>query len=502
MTYPSADEQHRRHPIEQPSESSRGGEDPIAFPMLVVYCLAMLATTAVYPLASLFVRVSNDFGEGWNAYWAQAIQLSQPLYSASRQFVANNYPPLSFYINAALGNAIGDNIFAGSLVAFASLVGVSMAISRIVNILGAPRRWALLSGAIFLLYNFVLLRQMVAINNPQWLGEFLGLAAVFPLIRRHPAQIMPRSVFLSASIMVAAGLVKHNQFALPAAITAWLFLFNRRAFAIWCLSGALLVGTASAILFAAYGRAIFLEVLLYQRTLDLLAFIHGLAKMAIFIPLSAVSIMAFRWQRNNPKIMLFLMYAAAGIVFGALQRIGSGVYINAYDDALIGLVTVCGALLGLETSKDGSSQAGARKRSALLLAILIPVMVSTPKRLVHTIADVRDLGRQEEIWRSMIADVKASRAPVLCELPAICYWAGKPFNLDFFAYGQKIRLGADSVPLLQMIRARAAGVVVVDRKPRARPEQRRLPSPFPELIEENYRVKAIAANHVATMVPR
>lgn len=488
--------------IPAPDAEVRQGEVRLLFPLLFGYCVAVIAVTAMYPIFALFTHVSNDFGEGWNAYWAKAVQSGLPLYSASRTFTANNYPPLSFYANAALGGLIGDNIFAGRLIALASMVGVAALIAWIVARLGAPRRWAGMAATLFLLYNLVYLRQMVAVDNPQWLGEMIGLASILPLISRPTPTLRNKDVIVAAAIMVSAGLVKHNQFALPLAVTLWLLLFDRRALLTWCLSGACFAGAACAVLYGLYGQAVFIEILHFQRTMSPTTFKSGLVKSGLFLPMIGVAAIPLYARRGDARLVLLLLYALFGVVFGILQRLGSGVYINAYDDALIGLVTVCGTSLGLAAAGRHRLPLGRSWRALLLVVLLAPIILVTPKHVRQSIADVRDLGRQEDIWKTMIATVRDARGPVLCELPSVCYWAGKPLVIDFFAYGQKLRLGADPAPFHDMVAKRRAAVIVVDRQVETPQADRRLPPPFPDLIDSGYRVVTQAANHVATMVPR
>ena len=482
-----------------PSLRMTANEVPVLFPIVVVYCLSAIAILSLYPVAAIFSQVSNDFGEGWNAYWTRNVQTGTMLYSTSRVFTANNYPPLSFYLNALIGSVVGDNIVAGRIVALASMVGVAGLIARIIGVLGGPLRWTLLSAAIFLLYNLIYLRQMVAIDNPQWLGEMIGLTSVLPLIGSPPSDLRPRQIIGAAGLMVAAGLVKHNQFALPIAISTWLLLCNRRAFAVWCVAGLAFVAVACLVLFEAYGAAIFVEILYYKRTVSLPTFGSGVAKTGSFAALIGVALLSLRWQRNNPRVLLLLLYAAFGIVFAIVQRLGSGVYINAYDDAVIALVAVCGCFLGLAAAGLHEKRLGPGGRMAVLLVILLPIVIVTPKHIRRSIADTRDMPHQQAVWAAMIADVRAAPDPAICELLSVCYWAGKPLEIDFFAYGQKLRTGTSASRLMGIISARKAAVLVLDRADGVSPSEKRLPPPLPALIDANYAVTRMASNGAATM---
>src|ERR1700748_2343620 len=83
---------------------------------------AVVWLSAATPLSyALFRWIPNGYNEGWNAYWAEVAWHGGPLYPAVDSPISNNYPPLSFYLVGALGRVVGDNIFAGRLLALVSL---------------------------------------------------------------------------------------------------------------------------------------------------------------------------------------------------------------------------------------------------------------------------------------------------------------------------------------------------------------------------------------------
>src|SRR5689334_17460647 len=82
-------------------------------------------SAAVGPTYALFRWIPNGYNEGWNAYWADAAWRGRALYPAVDSPISDNYPPLSFYIVGALGRLIGDNVFAGRLLALLSLLAVA-----------------------------------------------------------------------------------------------------------------------------------------------------------------------------------------------------------------------------------------------------------------------------------------------------------------------------------------------------------------------------------------
>lgn len=477
-------------------------EVPLLFPGLLVLCVALIVLTSLAPLARLFSHVSIDYGEGWNAYWSAAAMERAPLYSTAHVFASDNYPPLSFYVNGLLGTVIGDYIIAGRIVALASMLAVAVLIGCIVRILGGPKRWAFASAIVFILYNFLYFGQFVAVNNPQWLGQAIALAGVLPLLREQGNALRWRTVFLAAGAMILGGLVKHNQFALPLAVSVWLVIRDRSAFAKWCFAGSALAALACAALYLIYGPAIYAELISFKRTVDIVNFRAGLSKIGCLVPLACVGAISLRWRRADDRWMLLALYAAFGLVLGALQRLGSGVYINAHYDALIGLVILSGAFLGSAASGRIGVLQDRWARMALLLAILFPLFLVAPRHVVRSISDARDVPAQEAIWSRMIADVARAPDPALCEVLAVCYWAGKPLELDFFAYGQKLRTGTRPAALEHIIATRSARILILDRGFRRQTGYARLPAPFPALFQAHYRVVRTAPGEIDELVPR
>jgi hypothetical protein len=86
------------------------------------------------------------------------------------------------------------------------------------------------------------------------------------------------------------------------------------------------------------------------------------------------------------------------------------------------------------------------------MLLAAPLMSLIPGHLLDAAHRVRDLPAR---WRKTTAEIAllaATPGPVACEMPELCYWAGKPFEVDFFNVGQKIKAGAiDPAPLLDRL---------------------------------------------------
>jgi hypothetical protein len=166
-------------------------------------------------------HIPLNWNEGWNAYHTADIAAGRPLYPdpATATFFTN-YPPLSFYVIAPIGQALGDHMIAGRLVAFVSLL------VWIVLVAIAARRlrcsWASAAfGALVLAAGlFVFSDFYVGVNDPQMLGHALqALGLVLLLSPRRTTGLLA-----ACAVLFAAGVfVKNNLIALPLAAVVWLW---------------------------------------------------------------------------------------------------------------------------------------------------------------------------------------------------------------------------------------------------------------------------------------
>src|SRR5579871_2818994 len=95
------------------------------------------AVFIVWPAWRTWIPLEINRNEPWNAWFADAVLNGTPLYPSQDQLIVNNYPPLSFYITAAIAKLTGDTIVAGRLVSLASTVLVSIAAALCARAAGA-----------------------------------------------------------------------------------------------------------------------------------------------------------------------------------------------------------------------------------------------------------------------------------------------------------------------------------------------------------------------------
>lgn len=447
--------------------------------------LLLVALGALGPLALLFSHVGRDYGEGWNAYWTMvAMHGGQGLYPVGNPWVANNYPPLSYYVVGFFTPLVGDPIFAARLVALGAVLACAALVAAIIRQLGAGRGWALGGALLLLAFAELPFGTMFALDNPQWLAEAQTLAALWLLTR--PAPRLPH--FALAALLIVTSLVtKHNLLALPPAVALWLWRRDRRAALAWCLGGAMLGGLAIGLVHHLFGLAVFVEVMGFARTVDPQNWIQGALLLILLAPLGGAAWWALGGARPDPRWRLLATYAVLALINGTLQHEGAGVAVNSHFEAMAVLVVLAMAALGTRRPMAGPVPGWP------LALIALPVLVCAAFEVGDatvplSLETYRDAPRERQEWARLIGDVRAAPGPVLCEQLAPCFWAGRPFALDFFAYGQKLRTGEDPRPLMAQIMARRPALLVLDRPPGSPLRQTRLPAPFMAAIRANYHV--------------
>lgn len=480
-------------------ERRHGGEQ-IQQWLLAALALALAALIAIqysWPLAALFRHVSWNNNEGWNAYWTARALAGLPLYTDAASPISNNYPPLSFYIVGTFGRAIGDPIVAGRLICLVSLLAVTAMIERIIARFGGAWPWRLATAATFLLIIAGVAQRYVAADDPQWMAEAIMVAGLLLLIRADGAMPDRRQIIGACLLMLTSGLIKHNQVALPLAVTIWLALYDRRALAVWLLTAAAAGGAAVAALALLYGAPFFDQVLGHQRIMDLHLMGGAIHSMSYQLPMLLLAI-ALAWTRTrDPRLVLLLIFAPLAIGIGIFERLGVGVSQNAHFDSAIALAIVAGIVL----SRGHAGFASPWLRLAALTVMIAPIGIRVARAAPKTLHEAAVMPQTDVRWRAAITLLADSRGPVACERPALCYWSGKPYALDASNYGQKLRKGHDPIGLRGMIERRELAAFVEIRDDRYQKQRGRFPADVYRMIDSRYRVATVLPDDLYVLVP-
>ncbi len=450
----------------------------VASTCLVLATILLLLAGRVWLIPAHF---STDPNEGWNAFQASRALGAGPLYPSLLAFIGNNYPPLSFFIVGWLGSLIDDNIIAGRIVALCSVLVVSGLVFVAVRMMSRSIAEPLIGVFLFLGFNVTLFRSYVAMDDPQWLGHgFMMVGICLMLVCHDDEPITTVIIVVAALFMLAGGFIKHNLVAFPLAATAWLAIHDRRALSAWMLTSALVLATATTLLYRAYGIAFFTDLLAVDRHCSgLRSASRSAGPVALLLPMIVVSSSLWRDRKTDRRVDLLLLMVALGLLFGVLERSGQGVDRNAHFEALIALCIATAVSLGRETP--------ARKLSLRKLAwLMLPFGVMLPTALRSDIDELLHRGDRQKSWNVMQDRVAAIAGRVACENPAFCYWAGKSFEVDFFLYGQHLARRRDTTAIVNALAGHDFRAIELDRDP-GHPSLGDIRNPLHALIPRFYR---------------
>jgi hypothetical protein len=422
--------------------------------MIEAVLLAVWAAPCLLITVGLFYRstmlLQRNYNEGWNAFHAASWLHGGPLYYPASALVTNNYPPLSFIAVGWLMHLIPDAVFAGRALADAALIGMA---ALIVLILRATARdgaashdnlAAVAGGVTFLSYMAINAEGYVGVDDPQFLSLAVLLLGLYVKVRLGPR---PAADILSAVVMTISLFVKHNNIALPLTMGVWLLIFDRMAGLRFIVTGVVagLCGLLAARF--AFGPAFITSLLaprVYSLTLAARQALDWLGPLKPLVVLAAIPVVLFPRDRTA---LFFGGYLAAALLIGCMVAAGSGTGPNAMYEVVIAASLAIGYLLA-RLGRPGLMRY-ARLRACVIVAAAFATVL-TPD--LYTAKDVLTLPswltvqRQREATTRLAVQFIASQpGPALCSTPTYCYWAGKPFEIDPFNFGQAVLTQRKSV---------------------------------------------------------
>ena len=436
------------------------------------------------------LHVSLNPNEGWNALHTEAWLSGRSLYLNPAGPVLNNYPPLSFGIVGLLGRLTGDLIVAGRILSLVSLLVVTIFSGIVASRLTGVRTAGWFTGLLFLSTFLVGYTDYVAMNDPQMLALALSTIGLWALTRNWDSR---SALIASMALLLLAGLAKHNMIALPIAtlIAVWQTA-PRRGAAIAIFGALATVLALGSIYFAWGGEAI--QSLLAGRQWKALYLASNIQRAlpVLILPLATIVAGAGLLARRGPERLL-LIYACVALAVALFTGGGAGVYYNCFFDLAVASCILAGIIVvrALQALGDRYPKAG-----FLPLAMTIGVATLATRPLLVAKWNIMggDSAALASVTAQDVARLRAVPGPVACETAALCYWAGKGFQLDFFNARQAEltgRAGEDNI--LSLLRNRKFDMIQLqDRDPGVR-----LSPPAPgelAVLDSNY----VEVHHSAT----
>ncbi|MFI5012026.1 MAG: hypothetical protein ACHQAY_06735 [Hyphomicrobiales bacterium] len=403
---------------------------------LIALPFALFAAIAAVPLSRWNSHVMLGYNEGWNAYYALAAASGGELYPAPDAFIGNNYPPLSFFTAGLLGRLIGgDYVVAGRLLALASLPIVAGNLFAIGRWVGADRAAAALGSGVFLVLFATLTPDYIGQDDPQMFGHALVTSGAVVFLRGRASLAR---LAVAAALTIAGGLVKHNLVALPLALCCWAAFHDRRRLALFAAAGAGIGVTALGLLHVLWGEAVFDAVLRSPRVTDwhrMLVFTRFALVGKMLVPLVVLTGAACLLRARRPESHLLALYAFLAALAGFPLLSGAGVNFNVLADFCMGLSL--GAALAVSVA--GESGVARRRLTMLVVAAVLSLQANAFFRMRPDYYDRPS--REVDETRALVDVLAKADGPVACENLVFCFWAGRPQEMDFFNYGQKLFTG-------------------------------------------------------------
>lgn len=429
--------------------------ESLALRALVAVLAFGCALGLIHVVSVIGFHVAFDPNEGWNAAFAQSVLSSGSPYPAPSGLLFNNYPPLSFYVAAAVSKLTGDAIVAGRIVALTAFLGVAFGIERAAVAMGCTRAQSLFAALLFAA-SLMLTSDYVGMNDPQLLGHAIAMGGLL-LALREPRT--PRLMVGAALCLALAFFVKHNLIVLPLALGAWLLLADRRHATPFIVSGLVFLLLGLGLFKQVYGFSL-LSQLDSARTYLFANIGTGLAQWLPWgtIPVAGAALLLIV-ARHDRHTVLCVLYAGMAIGFGTYFFGGAGVDANAMFDADIALALCAGLLINRLQIPVWKTVAASLYAIPLVIGVwsLDPAWRDGDFWL-HPLADDRRTAAAE------IALLHDAKGPALCEMLSLCYWAGKPAQVDVFNLEQAYLTGTRrDAPLVTSIEERRYAVIQLEQ---------------------------------------
>jgi hypothetical protein len=282
---------------------------------------------------------------------------------------------------------------------------------------------------------------------------------------------------------VSGGMVKHNLVAFPLATTLWLALHHRRSLTIWIGTAAVALLLSVALCYRAYGTDAFVDLLFADRHYSWQRMVLKAAPVvAATGPLVVVSAGLVRDRKSDSRLDLLLIAIAISVPLGIMQRGGQGLDRNAHFEALIALCMAAAVALARHSVAFDQPVL-----SRPLPWLILPILVLLPTTLRTEAIEIAGRASAEASWRRLEDRIAATPGRVACETPALCYWAGKSFEIDFFLYGQRVALRHDATALQRALDERRFAAIEMDSAANAPPPRGEVVNPVLPIIDRQYR---------------
>jgi hypothetical protein len=445
----------------------------------LVSLLAVLAALfLIWPVWRAFLPLEILRSEGFNAYHADtALSAPAHLYPPPDGLIANNYPPLYYFMIGGLAKLFGDAVYVGRAISLLATLGLGVAAALIVRQFGGGKTAAILAAAWYVATMSRFYDEYVGTNDPQLFAHMIMAVGLMWFISRSKAN---RSVEPAVLVMVFAGFFKHNIAAIPVAALIWLALDDWQKGLRAALFG--VVTTAVGLATCAWlWQPYFIGDMLLPRTYHIDRALSFMRSANRWLP-ALVLWAAWAWlERRSNAARFTILHVSASFALFVLQRAAQGVGSNGQFDLVFAIAIGTGlAFDRLPLYVAWMGWESARLRLAVLAVLLAGLIASPRMEFAYVLLspDFRALAAEHSvIARAEAARLAAIPRPIWSWNLVICRMAGKALVYDHFKASQMVATGAySSDEIATMMRAQSISFETVDRRTRADSLLRRCPT--------------------------
>jgi hypothetical protein len=410
-----------------------------------VRALALLAVLAAvyfaWPVWRAQFPLEIDRNESWNAFQVQRLLRGLPLYPDPDALIANNYPPLSFFLIASLSRLGLDPVQAGRLLSLIAVGVTALSVAACVRVLGGGRLAAAVAGLWLVATLARFYDKYVGMNDPNLPALALMVAALAWFLRQIARGRPAEPAIL---LMVVAGFYKHTLIVTPAAALIWLFMQNRRLGVRAAIVG-ITAALAGLLLCVAIFGCDFAAQMLLPRAYSLWGSVGGLGQLPWIAPALLVCAVWWWFNREETAARFAWLYVSIAFLVHLVEKAGDGVDINAQFELVAATAIGVGLVFEWIEAIPWVRRLGPDRGRALLLGLLVARLLFSSRLesyLTLVSPDFRaGFARNAQVMALEVERMRGIPDPVVCSSPVVCQRAGKAFVIDEFAVGQRVKTG-------------------------------------------------------------
>lgn len=395
----------------------------------VIVLILGAAAYLVYPTLRLGYFYQINYSEGWNAYHQKEAVDGLPLYSDPKTdpFTPVSIPPLSLYAIGFAGKLAGDYLIPGRVVSMLALAALAVSCGLLLRSHGSRRRASLFGGLAALILVTGYAPEYAGMNDPRLLAlaiELTGLL-VYAVWGVKTAGVVVSCVFMSTALFT-------SQTAFPAALAVGLDIFvqSRRRGLIW-LGASVVTFLILDGITGFHTGWLFLEQFFMLAGFSMDTFFSQLARLDfVFLILLLVTGWAAIICVFQPGLRVFSFYFAFALLFGLAFSGGStaGIF------HLFDLFAAMGLMAGLSVNRVPAIFHRVPGLSFTATWILPPLLAfcllfNLPDRLPKT-NTLNLLASMQSNFERDVIEIRKQPGRVFCENLLLCFYAGKPLELD------------------------------------------------------------------------